>query len=75
MLNLYQFLIQFFFNEISINYKFIQFFCETNLWNSYFLLFHKTILYPACKSGNIGLVKNIISLNKIDIALITVLFN
>lgn len=36
---------------------------------------HRTILHGACRSGNIDLVRYIISLNKFDIADSDILFN
>lgn len=39
------------------------------------ILFNKTILYPACESGNIELVKYLISMDKIDVTAESIFFN
>lgn len=38
-----------------------------------FKLFYNTILHIACESGNVDLVKYLVSLNKIDITTKTIL--
>lgn len=47
----------------------VQIFMEFIIFKIYF-----TILHSACKSGNINLVKYLLSLNKIDSKSVTILF-
>ena len=43
-------------------------------WN-FILYFNETLLYQACKSGDIEIVKHLISLNKFDIKYKAILIN